>query len=213
MMGKQFGLSAGVAVALIAHAGGDLELRYETPAASWNEALPLGDGRLGAMIFGGFDSERIQLNEDTFWSGSPNYSFEPRMAGVMKTVGRLIHEKGPMSAPKWFDEQGIAVSKTRCSLAYQSLGSVWLRFDDAVIPAEYRRSLSLDDAIARTRYVMRGREYRRESFVSLADGVLAMRLTASQPGRLSFSANWDSPFHVCAQVRTVATNAVALTRS
>ena len=189
---------------------GSLDLEYVTPAASWNEALPLGDGRLGAMVFGGFDAERIQLNEDTFWSGSPNYSFEPRMAGVMKTVGRLIHEKGPMPAQKWFDEQGIAVSKTRCSLAYQSLGSVWLRFDDAVIPTEYHRSLSLDDAVARTRYVMRGCEYRRESFVSLADGVLAMRLTASQPGRLSFSANWDSPFHVFAQVRTFATNAVAL---
>ena len=193
-----------------AFADGPLVMDYDTPAATWNEALPLGNGRMGAMVFGGYGVERIQLNDDTLWSGSPNDSFEPRMAGVMKEAGRRIFAEGPDVAHAWFASLGTKVSKTHCSLAYQSVGSLYLRFADRSFPDGYRRSLSLDEAVTRVSYHQHGVAYEREAFVSLADDVMAVRLTASVPGRISFSANWDSPFHVFARAEEIAPNSIAL---
>jgi len=198
------------AAAFASFAAEPLTMEYESPAATWNEALPLGNGRLGAMVFGGFSTERIQLNEDTLWAGSPNYSFEPRMAGVMKEVGRRIFADGPDAAYEWFLGLKTKIAKKSSSLPYQTVGSVLLRFDDVSVPSSYRRSLSLEEGLARTRYEKAGVAYECESFVSLADDVFVMRLKASKAGAISFVASWDSPHNLHARTEQLSDSAIAM---
>ena len=174
--------------------GAGLSLDYDFPAGTWNEALPLGNGRLGAMVYGAPGMERIQLNEDTLWAGGPNYALEPKMKEELPKIRERILSGDADGARREFEAKRIKVSKNENSFAYQTIGSLCLKFPGHDFPARYRRSLSLDDAVARTEYSVGGATFTREAFASLADDVIVVRLRTSRPGSLSFTAFFESPW-------------------
>ena len=172
-----------------------LTLDYDAPAATWNEALPLGNGRLGAMVFGGPGAERIQLNEDTLWDGRPDYMLNPAVKELLPDVRKLIFDGKEREAyDMFFKKTDGRPSRRNTSEAYQTLGSLVIRFEGHDLPSSYRRSLSLEDAVATCEYAVGGVTYRRESFTSLADDVLVIRLTADRPKSISFEAFFESPY-------------------
>ncbi len=169
------------------------DLRYSLAAEDWNEALPIGTGRLGAMVFGGTRTERLQLNDDTFWASAPSISVEPSVRSHIFRARKLCL-KGECDAA--FNEMSstyVRVSKHPYS-DYQTLGSLVLRFDGHEKATAYRRGLSLDDAVQYTEYEVDGAKYRREVFASLKDDVIVMRISADRPGAVAFDAWYESPF-------------------
>ena len=179
-----------LASALLASA---LRMDYSAPAGSWNEALPLGNGRLGAMVFGGPAMERLQLNEDTLWAGGPNDALNPKMREYIPELRKRILAGDSRGAYQYFKDNKIRTSKNGNSFAYQTIGSLMLKFPGHDFPTNYRRSLSLEDAAARVSYTTGGVDFAREVFTSLADDVMVIRLKASKPGAISFTAFWESP--------------------
>ena len=176
-----------------------LALDYTIPAGCWNEAMPLGNGRLGAMVFGGVGMERIQLNEDTLWAGGPNNALEPKMKEVIPEIRRRILSGEAEKAYEWLAARDFGTSKNGNSFAYQTLGSLMMKFEGHDFPWNYRRTLSLDEAIATTSYEVNGVKFFREVFTSLADDVMVVRLTASREGAISFTAFFESPFQRAAK--------------
>ena len=163
----------------------DMALWYRQPAANWNEALPVGNGRLGGMIFGGVDQELIQLNEDSVWSGQ-RYAIErPEVKQNLGQVRQLIFD-GKYAEAQALVEQTMTTRPDPRYGAYQPLGDLRLSFTglDAA-PADYRRELDLDRAVARTTFVSGGARYTREVFASAPAQALVIRLTCDQPHRLS----------------------------
>ena len=180
---------------LAAYAAAPLTLDYDAPAATWNEALPLGNGRLGAMVFGGPGAERLQFNEDTLWDGRPDYMLEPRIRGILPKIRRLVLDGKEAEAVDLLRRTtDWKVSRRNTSEAYQTLGSLVLRFEGHDLPSAYRRSLSLEEAVSSCEYAVGGATFRREAFTSLADDVVVVRLTADRPSALSFAAFFESPF-------------------
>jgi alpha-L-fucosidase 2 len=180
--------------------GEPMTMIYDRPAGVWNESLPIGNGRLGAMIFGGTATERIQLNEDTFWAGRPGYApLSPNAKGNVDEVRRMILSGASAEVPDWYEKLWIRkpeeanISRYGTSFPYLSVGSLMLRFDGHDFPSRYRRELSIDDAVARTAYDIGGITYTREVFTSFADDVMVLRLKSSKKGSLSFTAFWDTP--------------------
>jgi alpha-L-fucosidase 2 len=167
-------------------------LWYRQPAASWNEALPIGNGRLGAMVFGGAPSERIQLNEDTVWAGEPRDRNNPAGAAAVPEVRRLLLEGKLTEAEALADKDIIAIP--RRMPMYQTLGDLNIHFtgQDAA-PADYTRQLDIGRAVARVTYRSGGATYTREIFSSAPDQVIVIRLTCDQPNRISFSATLARP--------------------
>ena len=168
-------------------------LDYSTPAETWNEALPIGNGRIGAMVSGLPGTDRIQINEDTIWAGCPNDPVEPRLKAVLPGLREKILRGDAKGAWDDFGRLEFKACRTPTSLAYQTFGSLRIKFPGHEFPQDYRRSLSLDDACARTSYRVGDVEYTRECYASLADDILVVRLRASKPGSLSFRAFFESP--------------------
>ncbi|WP_438433460.1 glycoside hydrolase family 95 protein [Gorillibacterium sp. sgz500922] len=161
-------------------------LWYKQPAAEWNEALPLGNGRLGAMVFGRVRDERIQLNEDTIWYGGPRDRNNPDAAARLPEIRSLLQAGRIGEAERL---AGLALSGTpECQRHYLPLGDLNLSMESRHDgePAEYRRWLDLETGIAGTSYRIGRTSYSREAFISFPDGVAAIRLAASSPGSLSF---------------------------
>ena len=176
----------------------DLELWYRAPAVEWTDALPLGNGRLGAMVFGGVGREELQLNEETLWSGGPYRSINPEALPNLDTVRSLVFEG------KYKQAQDLAnahlLGTPLLQMSYQPAGNLFVDFRHEAIPGSYRRSLDLDTAISTTRYALLGTGidddaavFTRQSFVSTADDVLVLRVEADRPGALSFETYFDSP--------------------
>ena len=164
-----------------------LTMRYSSPASVWNEALPLGNGRIGAMIFGAPGMERVELNEETYWAGGPHETVVRGLKPLIDEARRRILAGDADGAYEEFVRKtGDRVAQNRFSLPYLSLAALCLKFEGHDFPARYRRSLSLEDAVATTEYEVGGVTYRRETLTSLEDDVFAVRLTASRPGSLSF---------------------------
>ena len=180
--------AAGVTCAGGAQPAGELALWYRQPASIWTDALPVGNGRLGAMVFGGLETERLQLNEDTLWSGAPKDWNNPEARKHLPEVRRLVLEK------ESYSEADAVCKKMQgpYNQSYQPLGNLYLKFDGTADASGYRRELDLDTAIASVSYSAGGAEFTREVFASAVDQVLVVRLTANQPGRLSFTASLDS---------------------
>ncbi|HVX66227.1 MAG TPA: glycoside hydrolase family 95 protein, partial [Bryobacteraceae bacterium] len=167
-----------------------LTLWYRAPATKWVEALPLGNGRLGAMLFGGIEAERLQLNEDTLWSGPPqSEGNNPEAKQVLPEVRRLILEQ------EKYAEANELTKKMQGSYteAYEPLGDLNLTFAGASGAGDYRRELNIDTAVARIRYRAGGVSFAREVFSSAADQVIAIRLTADRPGSVSFKLALTTP--------------------
>ena len=155
-------------------------LWYTHPAEKWENALPVGNGRLGAMVFGRADEEIIQLNEDTYWSGGP---YSTTVAGGYKAlpeIRRLLFDGQLIQAHRLFGRHlmGYPVEQQK----YQSLGNLVLTFPAGGAQTGYRHELDLDTAVATTTYERDGTRYRREVFSSPVDQVIVVRLTA-EPAR------------------------------
>jgi alpha-L-fucosidase 2 len=161
-------------------------LWYRQPAASWNEALPVGNGRLGAMVFGGTASERIQLNDDTIWAGERRDRTNPEALKNLPEVRRLLFAGRPLEAEALAEATMMAIPKRMPP--YQPLGDLELRFAGHEKAEEYRRELDLNDAIVRVRYRVGDLVFRREVFASAVHQAIVVRLTCDHPGHLSFSA-------------------------
>jgi alpha-L-fucosidase 2 len=164
-----------------------LALWYDEPAAVWDHGLPVGNGRLGAMVFGGIERERIQLNEETLWSGGP---YDPVVEGAheaLPEIRRLLFEGDFVRAHDLFGRTMMGVPYEM--MKYQPFADLWLDFPGHEGATEYRRELDLADGTVRVRYVVDGVTYRREIFSTAVDQVVAVRITADQPGAVTMSAN------------------------
>ncbi|MCD6303471.1 MAG: glycoside hydrolase family 95 protein, partial [Planctomycetes bacterium] len=163
-------------------------LWYRQPAKKWVEALPVGNGRLGAMVFGGVDTERIQLNEETVWAGRP---IKRDRVGAWKHLAearRLIFAGKYVEGQRVMQEYFMAPRLIR---SYQTLGDLRLNFGRGPRPSRYERLLELDSGIVTVRYVRGGAGFTREAFASSPDQVLVLRLTCEEP--MSFTVTLDRP--------------------
>ncbi len=172
-----------------AHAQSDLKLWYNKPARNWNEALPVGNGRLGAMVFGKVEEELIQLNEETLWSGGPvNTNSNPLAATYLSEIRSALmredYEAAEKLAPKM---QGLFTE------SYEPLGDLVIKQTLNGQPVSYYRDLDISNAVSTTRFTVDGVEYRREVFVSAPDQVIVVKLTASKKNALTFTARTQSP--------------------
>ncbi|MEG3082669.1 glycoside hydrolase family 95 protein [Sphingomonas sp. PB2P12] len=159
---------------------GETRLWYRQPAKTWTEALPVGNGRLGAMVFGGTTRERLQLNEDTLWSGGPYDPVNPAARAALPEVRRLIDAGMFAEAQTLANARMMGVPKTQ--MAYQPVGDVLLDLPRAVGEASaYIRELDLDAAIATTSFTLGGTRFRREVFASPGDEVIAVHMTGDRP--------------------------------
>lgn len=162
-------------------------LWYRQAAANWNEALPIGNGRLGGMVFGGVWSDQIQLNEDTVWAGEKRDRNNPEAGRNLPEVRRLLFAGMPHEAEALAERTIISTPKRLPP--YQPLGVLQMSFadDPHAEVTDYRRELDLDTAIARVTY-RQGAKYTREVFSSAPDQVIVVRLTCDQPKHISFAA-------------------------
>ncbi|WP_370582907.1 glycoside hydrolase family 95 protein [Pontibacter rufus] len=168
-----------------------LKLWYTQPAKQWVEALPVGNGRLGAMVFGNPVQEVIQLNENTVWAGQPNRNDNPRAREALPEVRKLIFEDKYEEAQKLVNDRFI--SKTSQGMPYETVGNLKLSFEDHENYTGYYRELDLEKAVATSRYQVNGVNYKTEVFSSSPDQVIVVRITADKPRSISFSATMDRP--------------------
>ncbi|WP_276167390.1 glycoside hydrolase family 95 protein [Zobellia alginiliquefaciens] len=173
------------------HEPSELKLWYDAPAADWNEALPLGNGRLGAMVFGNPSNENIQLNELTLWAGGPHRNDNPEAKQELSKIRKLIFEKKFEEAHQLANDKFI--SKTSHGMPYETVGNLRLSFPDHQVYSDYYRELNIENAINTTKYIVDGVTYHREIFTSFSDQVIVMKLTASEKGKISFTAAMDRP--------------------
>jgi len=185
-----------------------LKLAYGKPAGQWTEALPLGNGRIGAMVFGGTEDERLQINESTLWGGGPHDYAAPDSNAHLDEIRSLIF------AGKVADAEKLAASsmmgQPRMLMPYQPFCDLRLHFAGHGQATEYRRELDLNDATAETTYTVGSVTFRREAFISFPDQVLVVRITASEPGQLALTLAMDSP-QTGTQVESTAENTLQLT--
>ena len=168
----------------------DMRIWYRQPASQWVEALPLGNGRLGAMVFGGVRSERIQLNEETIWAGPAVRDPNP---GISEAVAR--------ARQAWFDGDYAGAESMLQGylrpwvgpLSYQTLGDLHLSFDLDGSVGNYSRELNLDTAVATTRFDIDGVTHTRQVFSSPVDQTVVVRLLSSKPGQLTLDIRLDRP--------------------
>lgn len=180
----------------------ELTAWYRQPATNWNEATPIGNGRLGAMIFGGVHTERIQLNEDSLWSGAPQDADNPEALTALPEIRQLLFDG------KYAEAQRLATEKLICQGrgsglgrggriaygSYQTLGDLQLSFDHGTnAPVNYRRALALDTAMASVHYEVDGVKFEREMFASFPDQALVFRLKASRAGALNLRVSLTRP--------------------
>ncbi|WP_189167851.1 glycoside hydrolase family 95 protein, partial [Sphaerisporangium melleum] len=176
-------------------AAGDLALWYDRSAGTdWLRALPIGNGRLGAMVFGNVDQERLQLNEDTVWGGGPYDQSNTRGAGALGQIRQLVFQNQWSQAQSLIDQNMLGSPAGQ--LAYQTVGNLRMTFSGGSSASEYNRQLDLTTATTTTTYLQNGVRFRRETFASAPDQVIAIRLTADRAGSISFSATFDSPQRV-----------------
>ena len=172
---------------------GPLTLWYRKPAPllSWTEALPVGNGRLGAMVFGGIDHERLQLNEDTLWAGGPYDPSNPAALAALPKVREMIFAGQYAEAQKLVGEKMMATPVRE--MPYEPVGDLLLDFAPWGLVQDYRRDLDLDRAVAGVTYTSAGVHFTREVFSSAADQVIVVHLAADQPGRLTFALGMRTP--------------------
>jgi alpha-L-fucosidase 2 len=196
-----------VATPLLAAPPEPLTLWYRQPAEKWVEALPVGNGRLGAMVFGDVSHERLQLNEDTLWAGGPYDPNSPDALAALPEVRRLIFDGKYVDAAELIGQKMMA--RPLRQMPYETVGDLRLTFPDVGAVADYRRDLNLDTAMASVTYSAGGVRFTREILSSPVDQVIVVRLTADKPGQISFSATVTTPQK--ASVATVAPDTLLLT--
>jgi alpha-L-fucosidase 2 len=189
-----------------------LALWYDTPAKTWVQALPVGNGRLGAMVFGGASSERIQFNEETVWAGYPHEYHNPGASRYLNEIRSLLLAGGQKEAERLAQIHFMSVPLRQ--QAYQSFGDLEFLFPgiDSLDVSEYMRSLNLDEGVVTTQLRSRGTLFTREVFASHPDQVLVVHLTADRPGSITFELTPTS-LHPLAQVVRQGSNGLSLNGS
>ena len=163
-----------------------MKLWYKQPAEDWNEALPLGNGRLGAMVFGGVTKERLQLNEDSVWYGGPRNRNNPSSLEALPQIRQLIREGRITEATELVRDAMTGLPENQRH--YEPFADLELHFPHGKEVTDYRRELDLANAQASVTYKCDGVAFRRQVFASCPDQVLVCRLTVDQPGKLTFKA-------------------------
>lgn len=168
----------------------DLKLWYNRPAKAWTEALPVGNSHLGAMVFGGTNSEELQLNEETFWAGGPHTNNSDKALGALSKIRQLIFDD------KFLDAQNL-VNETfftgQNGMSYLTLGSLFINMPDAQNCNNYYRELNISNATATTRFESNGINYSRTVFSSFTDDVIIVRLSTDKKKALNFSLDYKCP--------------------
>ena len=208
-----------VSILLSAAAAAKPQLWYQKPAAKWSEALPIGNGRRGAMIHGGSAEEHVQFNESTVWTGRPHayhnegaVEFLPVLRELCNESRRLAIQADELDQAGKPDEAKVKRSESRAKQqqaeaiglkefmsvplrqkAYQPFGDLRISFPSTSGASEYRRELDLDSAVSRVTYQIVGVSFTRETFASFPDQVIVMRISADKPGMVNFTAKLDSP--------------------
>ncbi|MBN2130614.1 MAG: glycoside hydrolase family 95 protein, partial [Sedimentisphaerales bacterium] len=190
-MGGSLANSAGAAARSERQSWSNLKLWYNKPAGQWTEALPVGNGRLGAMVFGGTSEARYQLNEDSLWCGGPHDYAHDGAAEYLPEIRRLLFEGKQREAEQLAMEHFMSVPLGQ--VPYQPFGDLKLTFPGHEKAEDYHRQLDLDTAIATTTYRVGDVTYTRDTFVSYPDQVVFLRIEADRPGALNFAATLSSP--------------------
>jgi alpha-L-fucosidase 2 len=185
----------------------NMKLWYRQPAQKWTEALPVGNGRLGAMVFGGTEHEQLQFNEDTLWTGEPHEYQHDGAVEYLPTVRKLLFEGEQRQAEKLAMEHMMSVPLRQEK--YQPFGDLHLYFPTHDEPVNYRRELDIDSGLATVRYRIGQTNFTREVFSSFPDQVIVVRLSSDKPGELTFTAKLDSP-HPDTKTLIVNKNTLAL---
>jgi len=162
----------------------NLKLWYDEPAETWNAALPVGNGRIGAMIFGNPETEHLQLNEETVWAGGPHSNVNAESGRYIPVVRQLIFEGKYKEAQEIADKNIYSVQN---GMPYQPVGDLFIHFPDHEKITSYCRELDIQNAVASVSYQANGVKYLREYFASFTDQVIVMRITADKPGMISCS--------------------------
>ena len=198
MMKKLFTLCLSLSLVMTAMAQ-DLKLWYSRPAKQWTDALPIGNSRMGAMVFGGVEQETLQLNEETFWAGGPHNNLNPKGRYALDNIRQLVFNDKFAEAQKMIDAN---FNTPQNGMRFLPFGNVKLNFNYQVgtsLPLGgdggglYYRDLNLENATATVRYKVGDVEYSRTAFASLADDVIVLRIEANKKGALSFNLGYDCP--------------------
>ncbi|MDR7211740.1 glycoside hydrolase family 95 protein [Flavobacterium piscis] len=177
--------------ALSAQQTDDLKLWYKSGAGTvWENALPIGNGFQGAMVYGNVEKEIFQLNEATVWSGSPNRNDNPNAKQSLDEIRKLLFQKEYKKAEKLINEN--IITKKSHGQMFQPVGNLELSFSDQQAFKDYYRELDIEKAVTKTTYKVNGITYTREAFTSFPDRVLAIKISADKPGKLSFTAAFTS---------------------
>ncbi len=169
-----------------------MTLWYRQPANSWLQAMLMGNGIVGAMLFGKTDHERIALNEGTFWSGRPHDYNNPDAIHYFPKIRDLVFAGKFQEAEKMANEHFFGVPAAQ--QAFEPIGDLNLDFEGSNDASDYRRSLNIETGIATIRYRLGDATYQREVFVSYPDRVIVIRLTCDKPGQISLGASFKSPY-------------------
>ena len=170
----------------------NLKLWYDEPAKEWTEALPIGNGRIGAMVFGNPVQEEFQINEETVWGGGPHNNINTLAKDHLDEIRALIFAGKNKEAQDLCDK--YIASKGGQGMPYQTIGSIRLDFKGVDNYTNYYRDLDITNALSTVKFTANGVDYLRESFTSFDNQLLVIRLTASKPGSISFDFNQTSPF-------------------
>lgn len=181
-------------------------LWYQQSAESWTEALPIGNGRLGAMVFGGVKTEHLQLNEDTLYAGGPGPVGVVPIHRYAGEVFKLIQQGKYEEANRIVDSELLG----RNHQTYTTLGDLRLQMTHSGKATDYRRQLDLDTALVRVTYRIGDAQYRREIFATAVNQVIVIRLTCDKPGRISLSTLLDTP-HAFSRLAPIGGDSVTLT--
>ncbi len=181
---------------------------YKNPASAWTDAAPIGNGRLGAMVFGRVDAERLQLNEDTFWSGHPYTPTNGNALAALPQVRAKVFSSNYTAAASQITSSMMGNPSGQAK--YQPIGDVNLAFPISGTVTNYRRDLNLDTAVASVTYQFNGVTYLREIFSSPVDNVMVMRISADQPGKVNFAASYTTPQSQGTNVATVGSDTLVL---
>ncbi|MFA6060590.1 MAG: glycoside hydrolase family 95 protein [Taibaiella sp.] len=176
----------------------NLVLQYDQPAQSWNEALPIGNGQIAGMIYGGIEKERVQLNEETLWLGSPHNNIRGNEKPIIDSLRQLLFQK------KFSEAQVLSKGSIRSAqngMAYQPAGNLWIDFGIIDRPQNYTRTLDISKAIHTVTYKSNGITYTRTSFASFVSNVMVYHIAASKKNAVSLTFHTDSP-HEHIQVAT-----------
>ena len=192
---KKAGLVIAACLYAATNVAQDLKLWYDRPANYWVEALPLGNGRLGAMVYGLTAQDTIQLNEDTYWSGSPYNNANPNALDHLDEIRNYINNGDYAEAQKLSLKYIIADrSVTGHGMIYESIGNLLLDFPEShKNPTNYYRELDINNPVAKITYTADGVNFTREVFTSLADQLTIIKIAADQPGMVTFKTSFTGP--------------------